>query len=197
MKKVINESTIKSIIRETLINYLKESKSFNLPKSDVMENEEMLPEEDMEGNEIMEDMITTSFNDAFKKAMNEISDDLAARASAAAYQKNRSKQGGLFNRYALDTANSGTKNNEGIIAYSTKEISYKNAYNNVVRIFSDGQVEVAGSVINLKDDFKPNEGLKTSDKVVARKIAKWWNTYANVSENSKSIGSDWHIWAKL
>jgi hypothetical protein len=146
-----------------------------------MENEEMLPEEDMEGNEIMEDMITTSFNDAFKKAMNEISDDLAARASAAAYQKNRSKQGGLFNRYALDTANSGTKNNEGIIAYSTKEISYKNAYNNVVRIFSDGQVEVAGSVINLKDDFKPNEGLKTSDKVVARKIAKWWNTYANVS----------------
>jgi hypothetical protein len=53
MKKVINENTIKSIVRESLLNYLKESMDIDTAPEEVMEGEELSDDEmwDKYGNE--------------------------------------------------------------------------------------------------------------------------------------------------
>lgn len=224
MRKVINESILKKLIRESLKNILSEigdtekgqetlgkvarrqhnrgdRKTADKTLRYAQKNNNTTPgnlariKGWQDGKKLDE-----SIDKAFKKVVNEISFQAASDAANAAYSQNRYGQGAKFSKYAKDTMNNDANNPEnGIVNVTVHYITFVNADGNYTSIGRDGSIRTENNYTTVNLIYKQNlfyNFAKTKDKGIARQIAKWCGTYLS-DEAGKYIACDWHFWCAL
>ena len=224
MEKVINESILKELIRESLKNILSEI-------GDTEKGQETLGKvarrQNNRGDRKTADKtlryaqknnnttpgnlarikgwqdgknLDEAIDKAIKKVVNEISFKTASDAADAAYGQNRFTQGEKFSKYAKDTMNNDANNPEnGIINVSVNQITFVNVNGEFTSIGKNGSIKTENDSTTVNSIYK--EGLfykfaKTNDKAIARQLAKWCGTYLS-DEAGKYVACDWHFWCAL
>jgi hypothetical protein len=224
MEKVINESILKELIRESLKNILSEigdtekgqetlgkvaRRQHN--RGDRKTADKTLRYAQKNNNTTPGNLarikgwqdgknLDEAIDKAIKKVVNEISFPLAADAADAAYKQNRFAQGEKFSKYAKDTMNNDANNPEnGIINVNVNYITFVNVDGDFTSIGKDGSIRTENNYTTVNLIYKQNlfyKFAKTNDKGVARQLAKWCQTYLS-DEAGKYIACDWHFWCAL
>jgi hypothetical protein len=224
MEKVINESILKELIRESLKNILSEigdtekgqetlgkvaRRQHN--RGDRKTADKTLRYAQKNNNTTPGNLarikgwqdgknLDEAIDKAIKKVVNEISFPLAAAAANAAYSQNRFGQGEKFSKYAKDTMNNDANNPEnGIINVTIHYITFVNADGDFTSIGKDGSIKTENNSTTINSIYKGGtfyKFAKTNDKGVARQLAKWCQTYLS-DEAGKYIACDWHFWCAL
>lgn len=224
MEKVINERILKALIRESLKNILNEigdtekgqetlgkvaRRQHN--RGDRKTADKTLRYAQKNNNTTPGNLarikgwqdgknLDEAIDKAIKKVVSEISFPLAADAANAAYSQNRFGQGEKFSKYAKDTMNKDANNPEnGIINVTIHYITFVNADGDFTSIGRDGSIKTENNSTTVNSVYKGSlfyKFAKTTDKGVARQLAKWCQTYLS-DEAGKYIANDWHFWCAL
>lgn len=182
MKTVINENTIKQMVKESLIEFLTEFNGINENSKKNISTKSI------------NEAVDKAFNKVVNESMDEISTNLAFRAAAKANGEKRYNQGNTFTNYANNKIKEkfGRANVEHVNA---EKITYFNMAK--ARIVLD-----TSGCFNIDRDgteyfaLNGSRAVKT-DKVTARIIAQWWSTYGDKRAMHYEKGLDWHYWAAL
>lgn len=138
--------------------------------------------------------------ESVKNVLNEISSDLAFKASQGAYNKGRSGQGNTFSNYGNERLKDelSLPSNVDATNYYIKYMSYSNSE---VSLNTNGVACSDGITRNSFEEWKDpkNENnaklnLKVYDKRLARVIANWCSKYVG---DKLPQSADWHFWAAL
>lgn len=182
MKRVINENTIKQMVKESLIEFLKE---FN----DINENSKKNI-----STKTINEAVDKAFNKVINESMDEISTNLAFKAAAKANGEGRYNQGNTFINYANNKLR-GQFGKANVSNVNADKISYYNFAKTYVTLDKTG----AFYIDKNSAEYYALNGATTvkTDKATARIIAQWWSTYGNKQVANYEKGLDWHYWAAL
>lgn len=138
--------------------------------------------------------------ESVKNVLNEISSDLAYKASQAANEKDRWTQGYAFSNYG----NERVRDELGLpsdVEATNNYISYKSSRGKEVTLKTDGSLIIGDRCYNGFGDWieggyenSADRFIKVRDKRLARTIANWCSKYIG---DKLPQSADWHFWASL
>lgn len=153
---------------------------------------------------LTESKLRSIVSEAVSNALNEISSDLAFRASDKAYKQNRTGQGCKMADYGNDRLNAEINPSE-TIDMTRNYVRYLNMDGDLITIHKNGFATIGTKTFLLLNDInydgKVPWGAKTADKRAARAIANWFKKVV-VSDPDFDIDgieciTDWHAWCAL
>lgn len=138
--------------------------------------------------------------ESVKNVLNEISSDLAYKASQAAQEKGRWGQGYAFSNYGHKRV----RDELGLpsdVEATNNYISYKSSRGRNITLKTDGSLIIGDNCYNGFKEWteanyenRADRFIRVEDKRLARTIANWCSKYIG---DELPQSADWHFWAAL